>query len=225
VPLLLAASPAVALATAAPAPIVVGKVAYLIPTLSGTMPNGPTMALAKLDDVRPDMTLATAARASAQIVFVGGVKGTLIMGADSKVVFDQWVVWQGTRSEIGFQTLVGKFLVFFLPQTQGHAAGKVTIKTPAGTLELHGTAVCVEVAPNGTTTIAVLEGLVTLKGAVGGEVQLPQGAWTRVVPGEPPAVQSHGAPAFDLPAHLLVEDPPHLDLRRLVLDLPKAGRR
>jgi hypothetical protein len=189
------------------------------------MLDGPPVALAKLAEVRLDMTLATAARASAQILFAGGVRGTLIMGADSKVVFDQWVVVQGTRSEIGFQTLVGKFLVFFLPQTQGHAAGKVTIKTPAGLLELHGTAVCIEVTPDGTTTVAVLEGRVTFKGAAGGEIQLPQGAWTRVVPGQPPTVQSHGAPAFDLPAQLLVEDPPHLDLRRLVLDLPKMGRR
>ncbi len=223
-PLLLIASPAVALAAAAPAPTRdgVGKVVSLVPTLFGTMPDGPTVALVKLDEVRLDMTLMTAARASAQIVFVGGVQGTLIMGADSKVVFDQWVVWQGTR-EIELRTLVGKFLVFFMPQTQGHAAGKVTIRTPAGKLELHGTAACVEVAPDGATTIAVLEGLVIFKGAAGAEVQLPKGAWTKVVPGKPPTVRSRGAPAFDLPAQLLVEDPPHLDLLRV--NLPKAGRR
>jgi FecR protein len=212
-------------ARAAPAPTVVGKVASLVGALSGTMPDRQAvLALAKRDEVWLDMTLATQARASARIAFAG-VRGALIMGEMSRVVFNRWVTEQAR--EVKLRVSVGQFLLFFMPQDRPLASGEVSIDTPAGLVELHGTATCLRVEPDGTTLVAVLEGLAILRGATGGEARVPEGTWTKVVPGKAPAPPSPnrprtGAYAFNLPADQRVEDPPHLDLRRLLDGLPKA---
>jgi hypothetical protein len=161
--------------------------------------------------------------------------GALIMGEKSRVLFDQWVVDQATWPKVGFRALVGDFLVFFRPRPRNLVAGSVRIQTPAGTIELEGTALRLRVAENGTTRIDVLEGTVTVKGAEGGQVRVPAGSGTDMAPGRAPlppsprdprsdtlSPRAHGV-AFNMPGEQL-DDPPNLDVRRLTLDLPKVWR-
>ncbi len=163
------------------------------------------------------------------------LRGALIMGPNSRVVFDRWLIEQVTQPEMTLRALLGEFLVYFMPRPRGTAEGKVQIVTPTATLDLHGTAVCLRVAPDGTTEVAVLEGAVTVRGAGGGSpVQVAQGSWTSIAPGRPPRRPSPldsrtgtlspqaGGLAFTMPAELLVTDPPNLVVGRL-LDLPKGG--
>jgi len=124
--------------------------------------------------------------------------------------------------------------VFFTPRPRSQAEGKVQIQTPAGILDLHGTAVCLRVAPDGTTVVAVLEGSVTVTAPGGGQVRVDQGLWTELAPGQPPLPPSPldprigtlspqaGGPAFSNPAETQIPDPPMLDLERLASDLPKG---
>jgi FecR protein len=260
-PLLLIAVAAPVRAGAAPATPRVGRVVTLSPEVSGTMPQGPTLRLASQAEVCEHMEVATEAAARAQIV-IGGppalcgaavsnppapggapaggapalppLRGALIMGPKSRVVFERWVIEQATRPVLTLRAQLGEFLAFFMPRPRGLAEGKVQIVTPTATIELHGTAVCLRVAADGTTAVAVLEGEVTVRGAAAGEVRVPQGSWTDVAPGQRPRPPSllgprpgtlspqAGGPAFTMPAEMLVVDPPHLDPGRL-LNLPKAG--
>ena len=106
------------------------------------------------------------------------------MGESSRVVFERWVIEQATRPELSSgaprQGVPG---VLHAGRPRGLAEGKVQIVTPTATIELHGTAVCLRVAPDGTTTVAVLEGEVTVRGAAAGAVRVPQGRWTDVAAG------------------------------------------
>jgi len=262
VPLLLIAVAAPVRVGAAPATPRVGRVVTLSPKVSGTMPQGSPLRLAPQAEVCEHMEVATEEAARAQIV-IGGppalcgatvsippapggtpagggapapppLRGALIMGPNSRVVFERWVIEQATRPELTLRAQLGEFLAFFMPRPRGLAEGKVQIVTPTATIELHGTAVCLRVAPDGTTAVAVLEGEVMVHGAAAGAVRVPQGSWTDVAPGRPPRPPSllgasigtlspqAGGPAFTMPAEMLVTDPPHLDPGRL-LNLPKAG--
>jgi hypothetical protein len=161
-------------------------------------------------------------------------RGVLIMGPSSKVVVEEWLVEEVTRPEVTLRALVGEFLVFFTPRPRTQIEGKVQIKTRAGTLELHGTALCLRVAPDGTTRVAVLEGEVIVTANGGARVRVAQGNWTELAPDRPPRPPSPldprlgtlspeaGGPAFTMPGETLVQDPPDLDLRRLASDLPKV---
>lgn len=263
--LLIAALIGVAPIDAGPAPAAprVGRLVTLSPEVSGTMPAGPTLPLASQAEVCEHMQVATQAAARAKIVIGGppalcgaavsrppapagnaasagaaapsALRGALIMGPNSRVVFDRWLIEQVTQPEMTLRALLGEYLVYIMPRPRGLAAGKVQIVTPTATIELHGTAVCLRVAPDGTTEVAVLEGEVTVRGAAGASpVRVPQGSWTAIAPGRSPRPPSPlssrtgtlspeaGGPAFTMPAEVLVMDPPHLDLGRL-LNLPKAG--
>jgi hypothetical protein len=163
-------------------------------------------------------------------------RGALIMGASSKVVVEEWLVEEVTRPKVTLRALLGNFLVYFPPRPSIKAEGKVQIETPAGTLDLHGTALCLRVAPDGTTLVAVLEGEVTVTSKGGGKVRVVQGSWTQLAPGQAPSPPSPldpsigtlsphaGGPAFTKPGEMQIPDPPFIDLERLVSvsDLPKA---
>jgi hypothetical protein len=207
--LLLVVSTASTRAGAAPAPTRVGTIVLAKPEVDGTMPGAPRVRLANLAEVKLTMEVATGPGASARIAIDGGpaIRGALVMGPKSRVVFVKWVVEQVTRPEVGLRTQVGDFQLYFKRRPLGVAAGTVSIDTPAGPIKLAGTAICLRVEPDGTTTVAVLEGEVT----AGSKVRVLKGSQTRV------------APAFSSAA-ALVEDPPRLDLQRLFLqqNLPKA---
>jgi len=163
--------------------------------------------------------------------------GSLILGPNSKVVVQEWLVEDVTRPVVTLSALVGDFRAFF-PRPSIRAEGQVRIETGIGkakqTLILHGTAVCLHVAPDGTTLLAVLEGSVTVISKDGRKVLVPQGSWTELAPDRPPSPPSPldarigtlspqaGGPAFTMPGEILIPDSPFIDLRRLASDLPKA---
>jgi hypothetical protein len=237
--LLLVAAAGAERAGGQPATTRVGTVVRAIPQVEGTL-DGKLQPLSERAAVWLQMEVATRAGAKAHIVLDGGhgsaaARGALVMGEKSRVKFTQWLVDQVTRPEVGFRALVGDFLIFFRPRPRGMAAGKVLIETPAGTIELEGTALRLRVAENGTTSIDVLEGTVTVKGAEGGQVRVPAGSGTDMAPGRAPLPPSRRDPrsgtlsprahglAFNMPGER-IDDPPNLDVRRLTLDLPKVWR-
>jgi|HubBroStandDraft_3_1064219.scaffolds.fasta_scaffold20536_2 hypothetical protein len=224
---------------AAPASLRVGTVVSAAPRVEG-LRNGALGLLGRSDPVWLQMEVATRERAGARIALDGGkgkdgALGALILGERSRVLFDRWVVEQGTRPEIGFRALLGDFLVFFRPRPHDLVTGTVQIRTPAGALvELHGTAIWLHVAAGGDTEVGVIEGEVTVRGVVGRAVQVPRGSWTEIAPGRAPRLPSpndprggtlspraHG-PAFNVPGERLIDDPPGLGPRGFLLDLPKA---
>ena len=159
-------------------------------------------------------------------------RGALIMGASSKVIVEEWLVEEVTRPVVTLRAVVGNFQVYFTPRPRSQAEGKVQIETPAGILDLHGTALCLRVAPDGTTLVAVLEGEVTVTSKGGGKVRVVQGSWTQLAPDQAPSPPSPldprigtlsphaGGPAH--PGEMQIPDPPFIDLERLTSDLPKA---
>jgi hypothetical protein len=197
-------------AGAAPAPTLVCKLASAKPKVYGAMPGEPPVQLAEQAEVKLNMEVETKDNAFARIKIDGGpaVHGAVVMGPKSRVTLVKWVVDQVSRPVVGFREQVGDILFYLKPLPR--AAGKVLIETPRGPIELAGTAVCLRVEPDGTTTVTVLEGEVTL--GAGSRVRVLKGSQTRV------------APAFTSAAAQLVEDPPLLDLQRLFLlqNLPKA---
>jgi len=250
-------------AGAAPDTPRVGRLVTLTPEVSGKMPEqrqpGP---LNWRDEVCEHMEVATQAAARAQILIGGrpapcgaaalrlpvpggtpplggaqaplSLRGALIMGPNSRVVFERWLI-DVARPEMTLRAQLGEYLVYIMPRPTGLAAGKVQIVTRTATIDLHGTALCLRVAPDGTTSVAVLEGEVTVRGAGGGSpVRVPQGSGTAVAPGrspQPPSpLSTHagtlaphaGGPAFTMPGEVLVTQPPNLVLGRL-LNLPKTG--
>jgi hypothetical protein len=227
-------------AISGPAPVPrVGTVVSAQPRVEG-LRNGALGLLAQSDPVWLQMEVATRERAGARIALDSGkgkdgALGALRLGERSRVVFDRWVVEQGTRPEVGFRALLGDFLIFFRPRPHNLVAGTVSIQTPAGAVvELHGTALWLRVAANGDTEVGVLEGEVTVRGAVGRAVRVPAGSWTEIATGRAPlppsprdprggtlSPRAHG-PAFNMPGEPLIVDPPGLGPRGFLLDLPKA---
>ena len=209
--LLLVVSTTSTRAGAAPVPTRVGTLVLAKPEVDGTMPGGKKVQLANLAEVKLTMEVATGRGASARIDVDGGpaLRGAVVMGPKSRVAFVKWLVDRVTRPEVGLWTQVGDFQLYLKLKRVplDVAAGTVWIKTPAGLIYLTGTAVCLRVEPDGTTTVAVLEGDVIADS----KVRVLKGSKTRV------------APTFTSAA-ALVEDPPHLDLQRLLLlgNLPKA---
>jgi hypothetical protein len=235
----------------------VGTVVTLSPEVTGAMPGDHPRQLGSQAEVCEHMEVVTKAAAKATILIGDSkalcgakdsnppvppsLRGALIMFPNSRVSFERWVIEQATQPELTLRAQLGEFLVYLMARPQ--VEGKVRIVTPSNdTFELHGTAVCLQVAPDGTATVAVLAGEVTIRsaaarairGAAARPVRVPQGSWTKVAPGrlpQRPALLGRragtlspqaGGPAFTMPAELLVTDPPHLDLGRL-LNLPKTG--
>jgi hypothetical protein len=151
--------------------------------------------------------------------------GVVRMGEKSRLIFNDWVVLRASPA-LGMKALLGQFLVVLLPPPRGQAAGQVEIEMPDGTkLEIGGTAVYLSVAPDGTTRVVVREGSVTVEGAAGGQVSVPQGSEVTLVPGRRPPQPTPLRPSLPVIGPVWpVEAPLRLDYPRLeqALELPKA---
>jgi hypothetical protein len=162
--------------------------------------------------------------------------GRIDLGPETRVVFEQWLFDAANDriAEAGWRLQVGYLRAFFTPTPEGKR--EVWITTPTvKRIRLIGTALQVEVAPDGTTLVWVIEGEARVETEAGGEaaaITVPAGMWTVIARGRPPApatpfdpgtaAQSPDArgPAFPSP---VFTEPPELDIRRLRLDLPKDG--
>jgi hypothetical protein len=145
------------------------------------------------------------------------------------LVFKRWLVNAAQGQDIPFLVQIGQILAAFTPhQDDKHA---VYIDTPTAHIYLEGTLIDVQVAPDGSTSVFVIEGAAKVTSTAGGQVHLAAGTRTEVVPGQPPTPPAPAdpgtgtlSPAASGPRAGVIVDPPQLDLRALQLDLPRLDR-
>lgn len=159
-------------------------------------------------------------------------RGAVTLGSRTIVELTERLVNEaGGLVKISWLVKLGQFRLALLPPPPGAplGEGEYMIKTPDGTeIRLQGTDVAVQVDKNGTTTVWVMEGEVTVAAAAGGVIQVPAGYSTTVRPGLEPEIPvrigtAGGPPGPGLsppPGETIFTDPPSLDLRAIRLDLP-----
>jgi hypothetical protein len=233
-------TPPVPRAGAAAALDAVGTIANVAPEVCGGTPGSVLPQLAAPADVLPGMAVQTRPGARATIEILGppapsgkpalrdksAFRGVVAMGEKSKVIFDRWVRLQ-FQPALPLQALLGQFLVFILPRPKGDVTGQVEIEIPDHSkVTTHGTAVYLRVWPDGTARVVVLEGKVTIEGAAGGQVSVPQGSEVTLEPGRPPPRPTPVGPPLPVVSGPVwpVEAPLRLDYPRLeqALELPKT---
>jgi hypothetical protein len=221
---------------------VVAKLVDSNPRVDATPPGA---AISKNAEIRKGAEVKTGKNPAGATIAVGPkpVRGMMKMGPESRITFKQWVVNAATGGEVGFFVELGNLLVAFTPPKPNDILvepGRADwidpkvdkwIETPTvHRIRLRGTMVHVRVAPDGTTTVFVLEGSATVESNTGAAVELPAGTGTTVRPGEGPTPPAPISPdsvlvAFDpsIPPPSF-GDPPLLSPRDLNLDLPKVDR-
>jgi len=214
---------------------IVGHVVGLAPAVAGqvTEPPGPSQDLHPGDGVVEDMEVATGKRAGANVTVEGPKRGAVRLAAETRVVFKRWVINAAQGEDIPFSVQIGHFLAAFAPHPDDKHT--VYIDTPTARIRLEGTLIDVQVAPDGSTSVFVVEGAATVTATAGGAVHLTAGTRTEVSPGLPPSLPAPAnpltgtlsppaaGPAFHGPG-FVITDPPRLDLRELQLDLPRVDR-
>jgi hypothetical protein len=220
----------------------VGQVVEAAPMVNGRLGSGPPVVLKKQSAVFKDMEVETSAGAGARIAINRDLRqqqGTVILGPRTIVRLTQRVVNEALGlDEMSWLVKLGQFRLALFPPPPGAplAEGEYTIVTSdqkgnrKTVIRLRGTDVAVNVDSNGSTTVWVLEGEVTVEApGRGGPVQVPAGYRIRVprrVRLERPVrfEQTAGTgpiPSYPHPGETIFPDPPRLDLRRLRLDLPR----
>jgi hypothetical protein len=210
----------------------VGEIADRKITVKGRRGDGPQADLKKGDPVFVGTEVQTLARAGVRIAINRNLpqKGAVVLGPKTIVELTERLVNEVLGlQKISWLVKLGQFRLALLPPppNAGLGEGEYLIETPEGTkIRLRGTDVAVQVDRNGTTTVWVIEGEVTVEAADHDPVQVSTGYRTRVRPGrapEPPVPfgPSDGRPGpglFPIPGETIFPDPPGLSLGRL--DLP-----
>jgi hypothetical protein len=120
----------------------------------------------------------------------------LRLGSEAEIVVDRFVFDPATT--VGaFQAEIGRGVLRFI--TGRIKKDGVRIGTPSAVIGVRGTDFIVEVAANGTTTVAVLEGEVVITPRVGGgqEVAVPAGQTAQVAVNSASVAVGVAAPAAD----------------------------
>jgi hypothetical protein len=204
-----------ALAVAAPAFAAVGEVVLARNDVRGTLHSGPTKALVVGDGLSLGLRVETGTDSAAKMTF--DPSGSLTLGAKARLVIDKALVDQATgRSDSSLSVLAGAVRLALGKLFHG----EVAIDTPTAVVGVKGTDLRVEVdEPSGATTVAVTEGVVTVRSKAGGEVIVSAGQRTFVAPGRAPELPSPivpgsgtlsasaGGPAFTLPQASFPETP------------------
>jgi hypothetical protein len=204
----------------------VGRVVRVVPDVTGGIPGQEYELLVEKAKVVLGTEVVTAKRAGTRIRVGtgGGPTGTVDVGPRSRFLFEEWVP-EAIKGKARLSVQIGYLLAYFQPRTPDQSQ-LITITTPSGILYVTGTALGVEVAPDGSTSIAVLEGSVRVESRSGGKVTVTAGNQTRVAMGQPPTPPapfraSPGGPDLGLPDRTWIVDPPLVDLDNPRLDLPK----
>ena len=211
----------------------VGQVILAAPQVTGRREGRPPDELRKQSPVFEKMEVKTSAHAGTRIAINTDLpqKGMVALGPRTTVELTRRLVNQALGLEkMSWLVKLGQFWLALVPPPEGAALqeGEYLIETPDKTqIRLQGTSVAVEVARDGTTTVWVLEGEVTVTTPAGGApVRVPAGYRMRVRHGRPSPPVRFGRPGGAAPPLLpnpwttIFPDPPHLSLRQL-RDLPK----
>ncbi|HEX7182869.1 MAG TPA: hypothetical protein VF756_13580 [Thermoanaerobaculia bacterium] len=209
--------------------------------VTGGLPEEPFRDL-KVPDKLPERMRVKTGEASGARVTIGRYQGAVRIGPKSQLELRRAILdfATGRVDELDFWAELGRLrFVFFRPPGDasqsplGAAPGEVWIRTPNGTeVRLAGTDVQVEVAKDGSTSVYVIEGAVSVRSRDGSEVRVEAGRWTWVgidLPPTPPAPFGVGTDApgpGPFPEDLgIPPDPPSLSPERdgFARDLPKAG--
>ncbi|HKH44797.1 MAG TPA: hypothetical protein VKM72_09050 [Thermoanaerobaculia bacterium] len=214
----------------------VGEVIDRKVVVKGWRGNDPKTDLKKGDPVFVGTEVQTFADAGARIAINTDLekrKGVIILGPETQIVLQERALTEARRlKKLSWLIKLGQFRLALWPRDPEDPAdeGQCLIYTAAGDLiELTGTDVVVKVDRDGTLTVWVIEGEVTVKAADRGEpVRVPAGHGTRVRPGREPEAPARFGPAdgrpgpgpLPIPEETIFPDPPYFDLRDIRLDLP-----
>jgi len=186
----------------------VGEVVLARNDVRGTPPGGAPRALAVGNGIALGLRVDTGVDSAAKMTF--DPNGSLTLGPRARVVIDSSLVDQATgRSESTLSVLAGQIRLALGKLFRG----EVSIDSPTAVVGVKGTDLRVNVIdPDGTTAVAVTEGVVSVRSKSGGEVTVRAGQQTVVAPGQPPTPPapinpgastlsaSGGGPAFAPPA-------------------------
>ena len=147
----------------------------------GTPTDGAQQPLYRADDLFADELVETVEDGALHIRFLDNTK--LRLGSSSVVTLDSFVYDPSTSAgeltaDLGegvFRFITGKL------NKEG-----IEIRTPVAVIGVRGTDFIVSVAPDGATTVSVLEGLIEVTALIG------SGAWTSVGVGQAASVSTGG---------------------------------
>lgn len=163
----------------------------------GTPPGGVRDSIFRGHQVFTDETIETVTDAYVHMTFVDGT--TLAIGESTVLVLDDFVYDPNAPD-----SLVADFSGGLYRLISGDIDKEtVLIRTPGLAIGLRGTDIVVQVAEDGTTDLAVLDGTATATPTAGGEtVDVNAGQTATGKPDDPTVILTNGLPAFattDLP--------------------------
>jgi hypothetical protein len=211
-----------------------GEVVQAAPRVEGRRADVRPAELKPRSPVFVGMEIETFPKAGALIAINRDLpqqRGAVTLGSRTTVELTERLVNEAQGlAKMSWLVKIGQFRLALNPPPPGAplGEGEYMIKTPDGIeIRLQGTDVAVQVDKNGTTTVWVMEGEVTVTAAAGGVIQVPAGYGTTVRPGRAPEIPARfgtaGGPGPGLsppPGETIFTDPPSLDLRAIRLDLP-----
>lgn len=160
----------------------------------------------------------------------GGPRGLVQLGSDTKLTFEKkkaQAISEAIQGTLNLRIEFGKLFALFSKQGTPDEH-RITISTPNGLVTLRGTALYLEVARDGSTSIFVLEGSVLVEPKDGGEaVPVPANHQTYIAAGQAPTAPMsfetgrEGGPDLQTMGEFVLLEPPLIDLDDPRLGLPK----
>lgn len=212
-------------------PVKVGEALRVRPEVTAEPPKQEKQMLKPKGDIHEGTRVNTAPQAGTAILFnpTEGPRGLVQLGSRTRFTFDSRTISDVIEGRWSFTVDVGKLLAMFSPET---ATDEHRISITAGkpgktaTVRLYGTAVYLDVAPDGSMYLAVLEGRATVESPAGSEpVPVDAGEQTTIAPGQTPTgpvpFNEGLAGAPDLRGAPWILEPPLIDLNDPRLNLPK----
>jgi hypothetical protein len=170
------------------AQVAVGNAQKVVRDVKGAVANN-TRELVVNDNVYSEERIDTGGDSAARMVFKD--QTILSIGANSNVVLDRFVYDPNPANStvsLSMSKGVMRFVTGNLPKSQ------YRIQTPTALIGVRGTIVVISVAANGTTTVSVVEGSVSVS-AAGSTSIANAGQTVSVSPGAPPGPPQASPPA------------------------------
>ncbi|MBT5881890.1 MAG: hypothetical protein HOH46_22760 [Rhodospirillaceae bacterium] len=172
----------------AQAQVAVGTTNKVVSKVMGVFQSN-TRNLNLRDAVYSDESINTGANSATRLIFQDNT--ILSVGASSSITLDKFIFdADASKSQVALS--MSKGVMRFVTGTL--AKEKYSIRTPTAVIGVRGTTLVVAVAANGTTTVSVTAGSVTVTGG-GATTTVNSGFTTSVSQGTPPTPPSASPPA------------------------------